>query len=96
MVLPLFCYLLNVCVNYAWLFARAGDYADNMLAFTRSIVQCWLTKYGIPATNPGRQIFSATFLNRTAQFDQIGHYMEKSDPQVRNRYASIAAAKLYL
>ena len=23
---------LNVCVNNAWLFSRAGDYADDMLA----------------------------------------------------------------
>ena len=37
---PLFCYLLNVCVNNASLFARAGDYSDDMLAFTCSIVQC--------------------------------------------------------
>ena len=51
---PLFCYLLNACVNNAWLFARAGDYSDDMLAFTRSIVQCWLTKYGIPAKKTGR------------------------------------------
>ena len=26
---PLFCYLLNVCVNNAWVFSRAGDYADD-------------------------------------------------------------------
>ena len=51
---PLLCYLLNVCVNSALLFAREGDYSDDMLAFTSSIVQCWLTKYGILAKNPGR------------------------------------------
>ena len=82
---PLFCYLLNVCVNNAWLFTRAGDYFDDMLAFTHSIVQCWLTKYGIPAKNPGRQRLSGSFLNRAAQFDQIGHCIVKSDPQIRKR-----------
>ena len=45
----LFCYFLNVCVKNAWLFARKGDYSDDMRAFTPSIVQCWLTKYGILA-----------------------------------------------
>ena len=82
---PLFCYLLNVCVNNVWLFARAGDYSDDMLAFTLSIVQCWQTKYGSPAKNPGTQRLSASFLNRAAPFDQIGHYIEKSDPQIRKR-----------
>ena len=85
MVLSLFCYLLNVCVNNAWLFARADDYSDDMLAFTRSIVQCWLTKYGVHAKNSGRQKLSASFLNRVAQFNQIGHYIAKSDPQIRKR-----------
>ena len=70
-----FCHLLNVGVNNAWLFAGADDYADDMLAFTRSIEECWLTKFEIPAKNIGRQRLSATFLNRATQFDQIDHYI---------------------
>ena len=82
---PLFCYLLNVCVKNAWLLARARNYSDDMLPFTRSIVQCWLTKYGTSSKNPRRQRLSASFLNRAAQFEQIAHYIVKSDSQLRKR-----------
>ena len=78
-------YLLNVCVNNAWLLARADDCTDNMLAISHSIEQCWLAymEYGISANNPSEQRLSAIFLNRAAQFDQIGHYIIKSDLQIR-------------
>ena len=83
----LFCYGLHVCENNAWLLAQADDYADNMLAITYFIVKCQLeyAEYGIPPKSLSRQRLSATFFNRAAQFDQIGHYMVKSDPQRRKQ-----------
>ena len=83
----LFCFFLNMCVNNAWLIAPADDCTDNMLAISHSIEQCRLTymEYGISANNPSEQRLSATFLSRAAQFDQTGHYIIKSDPQIRKR-----------
>ncbi|CAB4067195.1 INTS4 [Lepeophtheirus salmonis] len=40
------CFLLNVCVNNSWIFARQGGYKGDLLEFTRSLVNHWLITYG--------------------------------------------------
>ena len=42
---PTLSYLFNVCADNAWLFARQGEYDDDLLTFTRSTAQAWLKQY---------------------------------------------------
>ena len=47
-------YILQVCMNNAWLFARKGGYSKDFLEFTRSISQDILKYHKIQSKYPGR------------------------------------------
>ena len=78
---PLICYLLNVCVNNARLFAREGDYKHDMLYFTGDIVNHWLKAYGTPRAKPGpqasglSQTLEDTIIKDSMRFDRVNHFI---------------------
>ena len=81
-------YLFSVCVNIAWMLARAGGYKDDLLALTHSVATVWLQTYGKKPDNPGRSqslLISARLSTTQTRYDNVGHHIVKSDPLTRHR-----------
>lgn len=74
-------------MNNAWLFAREGGYKEDLLAFTRHVVQHQLKKYGVPACNPRRQrmLTAQNAHVDEERDDNKGHDISKSIPERRRR-----------
>ncbi len=51
---PIVSYLITVCVNNAWIFARDGGFKDDLLSFTRTVANEWLQNHEKKPYNPGR------------------------------------------
>ncbi len=45
---PIVSYLITVCVNNAWIFAREGGYKDDILSFTRTNQSINITDASLP------------------------------------------------
>ena len=88
---PQICYLLNVCVNNAWLFSREGGYKHDMLYSTRDIVNDWLKTYGTPRAKPGpqasglSQTLKAAMITDLMRFDRVNHFIVESEGKRRQR-----------
>ena len=82
---PILSYLFNVCANNAWLFARQGEYDDNLLTFTRSTAQAWLKQYGNPPKNDKRRHTFVSVIGVENRFDNVGHFITESNPKIRKR-----------
>ena len=94
---PLIFYLINVCVNNAWLFARKGDYSGDLLAFTQSVVQHLCKNYGTPPSNPGKQKIksSYTLASDSSRYDGSRHEIIVSEPIVRRKCRECSSQSRY-
>ncbi len=91
-------YLISVCVNNAWLFAREGGYKDDMLSFTRVIATEWLQNHGKKPDNPGRSrsILSAASVSVQMRYDNVGHHIVKTNPSRRCRCKLCNSQTVYI
>lgn len=90
--------LLNVCMNNAWLFAREGGYKEDLLTFTRDVVQYQLKKYGVQPSNPGRQrmLTAQNAHGHEERYDNKGHHISKSIPESRRRCRQCKSQTIYV
>lgn len=74
-------------MNNAWLFAWEGGYKEDILVFTRHVVQHQLKKYGAPQCKPFRQRLLTTLDVHVdvERYDNKGHTISKSIPESRRR-----------
>ncbi|KAK3881612.1 hypothetical protein Pcinc_011469 [Petrolisthes cinctipes] len=84
---PIISYLISVCVNNGWMFARAGGYKEDLLSFTRAVATEWLQKHGRKPENPGRSrsLLIAGSLSSQRRYDNVGHHIVNTDPPRRRR-----------
>ncbi len=84
---PIISYLITVCVNNAWIFAREGGCKDDLLSFTRAVATEWLQTHGKKTENPGRSrsMLSAASMSAQVRYDNIGHHIVKANPTRRCR-----------
>ncbi len=68
---PIVSYLITVYVNNAWIFARDGDFKDDLLSFTRTVATEWLQNHGKKPDNPGRSrsILSTANVSTQMRYD---------------------------
>ena len=80
--MPIILWLLDVCMNNAWMLARAHGVALDNLSFRRACVQTLLQKYGIPPKLPGPMRY-AEKLGRAARETHGGHLIITGQPKRR-------------
>ncbi len=78
---PIVSYLITVCVNNVWIFAREGGYKEDMLSFIRAATTEWLQNHGKKPNNPERSqsVLSVAGVSAQMRYDNVGHHIVKSD-----------------
>lgn len=90
---PIFTWMIDACVNNAWLlYRKSRDDSIPQIAFRREIVKIWLTRYGTPAKVGGRPSISISSLsgNRISddiRYDGRNHYVIPTPEKRRRRCA---------
>ena len=93
---PILSYFLNICVNNAWLFSREGGYSQDMLTFTRSIVQNWLKRCGTPAKQTGRKWSLTSAINVEMRCNLTAHDIILSNLEKYQRCKQCQSQTYYL
>lgn len=86
---PIFTYLVDVCVQNAWVIARNTGNNISQLNFRREIAQIYLKTYGTLPKAPGRpySYSDSSRVARDLRYDKSGHLVELVPNQKRRRCA---------
>ena len=83
---PLFTWLIDVCVQNAWILSRCAGKNEDLLAFRREVVMSYLLRFrNLPKTS-GRRPVSKPGEN-DSRYDQTGHFVEPTPKNERRRCA---------
>lgn len=86
---PIFTYVIDACIQNAWILMKAAGTSISQLNFRREVGQYYLKSYGVPPKGGGR---TPTFSEDSRvppdlRYDQIGHFVEEVPNKKRRRCA---------
>lgn len=85
----IFTWMIDVCVQNAWILCRSSGQKITQIQFRREIVQCYLTKYQVLPKAAGRSAApsSSSRVHEYIQFDRTDHFVEYVPDSKRRRCA---------
>lgn len=85
----IFTWLIDVCIQNAWVLCRKTGGTTTQLQFRRQIVQCYLTKYQVLPKSAGRSSVAGvnSRVHDFIRFDRADHFIEYVPNSKRRRCA---------